>query len=312
MINECILVITNRDAFFFGQILKNKTLLYNLTLCFALLNFCIHAIACAVQNKIDIYIQDDVYQDYQDFVGDKDVLTITDFTGKSMRRDVVDMIIVQQALKLGGFTSEFSYTPGKVNFRNTQLLQEGNLLISFDSYWQSDAQALADKLYVSDPVIRNGEYTAGIYTSPYNQKTLKIKTLNDFKMLTAVSTPKWRTDWKTLQDLSLKELVQEDSWVSMARMVNIQWVDFMLMPFTSTSDQSYIFEKIHLVPVPNMAILLKDSRHFVISKAHPQGENAFIAINKGLKKLRAAGIITKAYTQANFFIDRSKYTIINQ
>lgn len=277
-----------------------------------LLISCISIPSYARSNDILIYIRDDVYIDYKNFVDKRDVLAIENFSGKTIRRDVVDMIIAQQALKLGGFTNEFSYAPGKVNFRNTKMLQTGDLLISFDSYWKNDALALKVKLYISEPVIRNGEYIAGIYTNPNNQKVLQIKALEDLKELTSISTPLWRTDWQTLQSLPLKELIKENSWLSMARMVNLQWVDFMLMPFNSTPDQSFTLDKIHLVPVQNVAIVLKDSRHFVISKVHPQGEAAFIAINKGLKILRKQGTITKAYTEAGFFVDRSKYKILNQ
>ena len=272
----------------------------------------INSTCYARSNDILIYIRDDVYEDYQNFVGDRDVLTITDFSGKTVRRDVVDMIIAQQALQLGGFAYEFSYAPGKVNFRNTKMLQNGDLLISFDSYWNTDAQALADKLYISDAVIRNGEYIAGIYTTPNNQKVLKIRELDDLKTLTSISTPKWRTDWNTLQSLPLKELIKEDSWLSMTRLVNLQWVDFMLMPFNSTPDQSFTMEKIHLVPVKNVGIILKDSRHFVISKQHPQGKKAYIAINRGLKILRKQGAIKKAYLQAGFFVDQQQYKILNK
>ena len=38
----------------------------------------------------------------------------------------------------------------------------------------------------------------------------------------------------------------------------------------------------------------------VISKSHPKGNEAFIAINKGLKILRKRGAIAKAYQQAVF------------
>ena len=294
-----------------GVNLKNNKPLFHIFILYILL-VCISANAYAAPSQILIYIKDDVYTDYQNFIGDQNVHAIKNFSGKNIRRDVVDMILAQQALRLGGFTPEFSYAPGKVNFRNTKMLQEGSLLISFDSYWQKDAQALADKLYISAPVIRNGEYFAGIYTNPNNQKVLQIKTLADIKNLTSISTPRWRTDWATLQALPLKELIKENSWISMMRMVHLQWADFMLMPFNATPDQSFTLDKIHLVPVKNVAVVLKDSRHFVISKAHPQGKAAFIAINKGLKLLRESGTITKAYTQAGFFIDLKKYKILNQ
>lgn len=273
---------------------------------------CITQAVYARKYSVLIYIRDDVYIDYQKFVGDREISSIDNFSGKGIRRDVVDMIIAQQALKLGGFTHRFSYAPGKVNFRNTKLLQNGQLLISFDSYWYKDALTLADKVYISDEVIRNGEYIAGIYTSPKNSKTLAINQLSDLADLTAVSTPKWRTDWHTLQQLPIKKLTREDSWLSMVRMVDIQWIDFILMPFNSTPDQSFIMAKVHLVPVKNIGVVLKDSRNFIISKAHPKGQEAFIAINKGLKILRKRGAIVKAYQQAGFFVDTNKIKIINK
>lgn len=275
----------------------------------ALLSFCI--IAHARQDNVLIYIRDDVYIDYQKFLSGRDVHSIDNFSGVKIRRDVVDMIIAQQALRLGGFNFGFKYAPGKVNFRNTQMLQNGQLLISFDSYWHQDALPISEKVYISDELIRNGEYIAGIYTSPSNKKTLAIDELSDLKELTSVSTPKWRTDWQTLEQLPLKNLTRDDSWLSMVRMVNIQWIDFILMAFNSTPDQSFTMDKVHLVPVKNVGIVLKDSRHFVISKAHPKGHEAFIAINKGMKILRKRGAIVKAYTQAGFFVDTNKIKILN-
>lgn len=261
---------------------------------------------------IDIFIRDDVYEDYLSFLAGRNVHNISNFSGKTIRRDVVDMIIAQQALKLGGFEHKFRYSAGKVNFRNTKLLEEGKLLISFDSYWLTDANAMSEYLYISSPVIRNGEYVAGIYTSEKNTNVFSITKSEDFKQFTSVSTPKWRTDWQTLSALPLKELVREDEWLSMARMVNMQWVDFMLMPFNSTPDKSFTLGAIKLVPVPNIGIVLKDSRHFVISKKHPFGESAFKAIDKGLKLLRKNNFIVKAYQQAGFFVDKSTIKLINK
>jgi hypothetical protein len=267
--------------------------------------------AQARKDSVLIYIRDDVYEDYLEFVAGREIIDIDNFSGKNIRRDVVDMILAQQALKLGGFDYNFNYAPGKVNFRNTKMLENGKLLISFDSYWQQDAIPLADSVYITAAVIRNGEYVAGIYTSPKNSKTLAISKLSDLNGLSAVSTSKWRTDWQTLQNLPLQKLIQEDSWLSMVRMVNIQWVDFILMPFNSTPDKSFTMDKIHLIPVNGIGVILKDSRHFVISKKHPRGEEAFQAINKGLNIMRQQGTIIKAYKQAGFFIDKQTIKIIN-
>ncbi len=286
---------------------RKKIIQATLILLLIFISFCTYARS----NSVLIYIRDDVYIDYQQFLSGRDVHTIANFSGKKIRRDVVDMIIAQQALKLGGFNYPFSYAPGKVNFRNTKMLQSGKLLISFDSYWSRDAQPLSSTVYISDELIRNGEYIAGIYTSPNNTQTLSITELSDLKALTAVSTSLWRTDWQTLQKLPLKKLIREDSWLSMVRMVDMQWIDFILMPFNSTPDQSFTMDKVHLVPVKNIGVVLKDSRHFVISKEHPKGEEASMAINKGLKILRSRGTIVKAYTEAGFFVDLNKVKVIN-
>lgn len=260
---------------------------------------------------LTIYIRDDVYQDYLAFLNGRDVLELTDFSGSFMRRDVADMVLLQQALKLGGFHQSFQYLPGKVNFRNTKMLENGELLLSFDTYWLSDAAKLGDKVYTSSPIVKRGQYMAGIYASPANSKVFAIKKQDDLKQLTAVSTPKWHTDWATLSALPLKELLREDEWLSQARMVHMQWVDFMLMPFYPSTDGSFVLEQIKLQLVPGVAVLLDDSRHFVISKQHPQGKQAYIALNKGLSLLEQQGRIEQLYSQAGFFIDQKKYKVLN-
>lgn len=260
---------------------------------------------------LTIYIRDDVYQDYLAFLNGRDVLELTDFSGSFMRRDVADMVLLQQALKLGGFHQSFQYLPGKVNFRNTKMLENGELLLSFDTYWLSDAAKLGDKVYTSSPIVKRGQYMAGIYASPANSKVFAIKKQDDLKQLTAVSTPKWHTDWATLSALPLKELIREDEWLSQARMVHMQWVDFMLMPFYPSTDGSFVLEQIKLQLVPGVAVLLDDSRHFVISKQHPQGKQAYIALNKGLSLLEQQGRIEQLYSQAGFFIDQKKYKVLN-
>ena len=129
-----------------------------------------HTVNALGINKIQIYVRDDVYIDYKRFLNGRNVSEITDFSGEYIRRDVVDMILAQQALALGGFTKEFEYQTGNVNFRNTKLLEQGKLLLSMDSYWLEDAKAMSDSVYVSKALIKRGEYYAGVFYSPNNKK----------------------------------------------------------------------------------------------------------------------------------------------
>ncbi len=261
--------------------------------------------------EIPVYIRDDVYEDYLKFLAGRPVLSITDFRGATMRRDVADMVLLQQALALGGFSKRFYYQPGKFNFRNTKMLEKGDSLLSFDTYWYKDAQALSDSVFISEAVVRRGEYLAGIYSSPQHLTVQQIKTLADLQKFSAVSTPKWQTDWQTLQALPLAKLIREDEWLSQARMVHMRWVDFMLMPFFHDAEGIYQLEQIRLKVVPGVAILLDDSRHFVISKKHPEGEAAFQALNRGLRQLRDNGQIRKLYEQAGFMLPAGSVSILN-
>ncbi|WP_235591862.1 hypothetical protein [Pseudoalteromonas sp. XI10] len=267
---------------------------------------------CNDNKSVVIFIRDDVYDDYSRFLNGRKPLEVKDFSGAYIRRDVVDMIIAQQALSLGGFTKPFRYHKGNVNYRNTKLLEDGQLLLSFDSVWSVDAKQLVESVYISDPVIRNGEYYAGIFTSPNNKKVQQVKQLADFKQLTAVSTPRWQTDWQTLSALPLKELLREDEWLGQVRTVSMQWVDFMMMPLMPSLNNRYTLENIELVAVPNLVLQLNDSRHFIISKSHPDGKAAFVAIQKGLAQLRKIGAIEKAYREAGFIPDLNNYTVINK
>lgn len=267
--------------------------------------------SAASPTTVEVFIRDDVYEDYLTFVGDRDVTDIRDFSGKTMRRDVADMVLLHQALALGGFNKKFRYQSGKVNFRNTKLLESGRLLLSFDTYWLTDAQALGDKVLISEAVILKGEYLAGIYTAPSNAAVFRIDELSDLAQFSAVSTPKWRTDWQTLETLPLRKLVREDEWLSQARMVSMGWVDFMLMPFFHDSQGHYRLESIQLKVVPKVAILLNDSRHFVVSSAHPDGAAAFAALNKGLQLLRANGRLEKMYQQAGFLLPAGSVKVLN-
>lgn len=272
---------------------------------------CLAATPTPKPEEIPVYIRDDVYEDYLKFLDGRPVLSIVEFRGNTMRRDVADMVLLQQALALGGFTKNFYYQPGKFNFRNTKMLENGDSLLSFDTYWLNDAKALSGKVYISEPVVRRGEYLAGIYTSPENKAVLQVQTLDDLRTFTAVSTPKWRTDWETMQALPLKELIREDEWLSQARMVHMRWVDFMLMPFFHDEHGLYQLEQIRLQVVPGVAILLNDSRHFVISKAHPDGRAANEALNKGLRILRENGRIEQLYRQAGFMLPTGAVRILN-
>ena len=269
--------------------------------------------AMAKQPVVDITVETDIYNYAMEVLDGQSPLEINDFSGKNSLRDVVEFILVQKALALGGSQIQFSFTLGNYDARNAKLLRDGLLLIGFDSIWLSQVKDLQDDVYISDEIIRKGEYWAGIYTSQENKKKMKINNVEDFKRLSVVSSRHWLVDWQTLTAIAPKKLMHEDEWLGMAKLVDLGWIDVMLAPFTKNRPFSYQGDGYKIVAVDGVKIALNDSRHFVVSRKHPLGKETFIALQKGLKILRKQGVIDKAFRQAGFFNPHVKdWTIINQ
>lgn len=262
-------------------------------------------------NKIDMYIRDDVYIDFQTFVAGRDVHEITSFTGYRMRRDVVDMVLALQALKLGGFNKDFNYQVGKVTLRNTNILERGKQLLSFDTYWYADAEKISEYAYISEPVFRKGEYLAGVFAHPENRKVFNINSLEDFTKFTSISTPRWHADWETLKSLKLKKLYQDDEWLQQIRAVDKKWADFVLLPFMPAVNNHYKLHSLELLAVPGIALTFNDSRHFVVSKNHPDGQAAYLALQKGLAILTEQKRIKSAYIEAGFIPEKGSVKVLN-
>ncbi|WP_197061209.1 hypothetical protein [Colwellia psychrerythraea] len=278
-----------------------------------LLSLIITPIAAEQRAKIPITIETDIYQLAQKKIAEHEVLDIKDFSGPNLPRDVVEFILIQQALALGGSKLEFSFTVGNYDARNIKLLQSGLLLINFDSMWLSQISSFSEEVYISDAIIRKGEYWAGLYTALDNKMALETKSLIDLQSLSVVSNKNWYVDWKTLTQLNIKTLIHDEEWLSMAKLVSMQWVDVMLAPFTESYPFSYQGDGYRIIAINGIKVALNDSRHFVISKKHPRGKETYIALQKGLRLLRQRGAISKAFLQSGFFNDRVKeWHVINQ
>ena len=264
------------------------------------------------ENSIDMYIRDDVYVDYKAFLAGRDVYKVESFSGYRMRRDVVDMVLALQALKLGGFDKTFNYQVGKVTLRNTNILETGKQLLSFDTYWLADANKIAKSAFISDPIFEKGEYLAGVFAHPENSKVFEINKLEDFSKFSSISTPRWHADWETLQSLKLKKLYQDDEWLQQIRAVDKHWADFVLLPFMPAVNNHYTLHSLELKAVPGIALTFNDSRHFVVSKLHPEGEAAYLALQKGIAILSQQGKIKRAYAEAGFIPEEGTVKVLNQ
>ncbi|NOU51005.1 hypothetical protein HG263_10720 [Pseudoalteromonas sp. JBTF-M23] len=256
--------------------------------------------------EVSVTIEKDIYDYAQTILSGQSVHNIENFNHPLCQRDVVDFVIIQKAIKLGGLDLTFKFELGNYDARNIRLLLDGLLLVSFDTIWYQQLSKHTDKLYISDPIIRKGEYVTGIYTSPNNINDLKRKISNDLSNVSIVSSRAWYTDWQTLKALKPKSLEDEADWIVMAKMVSRGWIDGMLVSFNNQSPFQYSGHDYFIEAVPDIKIPLQDSRHFAVSRSHPLAEQTFKALQIGIKKLRSQGFIKRAYQQCGFFNEMVK------
>ncbi|BBN81325.1 hypothetical protein PA25_13100 [Pseudoalteromonas sp. A25] len=259
-----------------------------------------------LSHEVSVTIEEDIYGYAQTILGEQTVHNIDNFKHPLCQRDVVEFVIIQKAIKLGGLQLNFKFSLGNYDARNIRLLLDGLLLVSFDTLWYQELNKHTNKLYISDPIIRKGEYVAGIYTSANNIKTLNNKIGEDLSSVSIVSSSAWHTDWQTLKALKPKSLEDESDWIVMAKMVSRGWVDAMLVSFNNKSPFQYTGDGYHIQAFEGVKVPLQDSRHFAVSRSHPLAEETFKALQIGIKQLREQGFIERAYRQCGFFNDTVK------
>jgi hypothetical protein len=254
--------------------------------------------------SIPIAIEKDVYQDYLCFLNGRNVLSIEDYRGRCSRRDVIEIVLIQQMLFIGGFHNPLKFEPGIYNLRSRKMLETGLLLANFDSVWLSEAKKLNSYVYTSPPVIRKGEYFAGVYVLTRKLEDYSNLSTRQLKSLKFTSSKHWGTDWRTLANLGIENVYHEGLWLAQINMLENGFVDAMLAPFPDTENLEYQVNGVELAPIRNVKILLDDSRHILFSKNHKKGSAAYEAFKKGMTTMRKRGQIVRAYKESGFFNDR--------
>lgn len=222
---------------------------------------------------------------------------IKEFPG-TWDRVVTEFFILCQALKIGGVSPTFSFL-GYPNYsRMLTEAKSGKFLMMAFAPWTKDAD---DTLfYISDEVLRVGEFEVGLFVLPTNKALLNVQTIDELRQFIAISNQNWVVDWGTLEHMKIYTH-SVSKYDRMFKMVEAKHGDFMLNAFSSLPDMSRTVEGIKLVPIPNIKIGLKGSRRFFVHKNTPNSELIFDALQKGLKELRNQGLIRKRYEETGFY-----------
>lgn len=243
----------------------------------------------------------DVLEDFWRFIFGRDPLRLRDFGGAHSRRDVVEVVMLLQALADSDWAQRFPLQAVPNGTRLRLQLQAGLALSSATTYWQQDAEAEHESIELSAPLVLDGEFEAGFDALPSNRRALACRTLDDVRQLTVLSSRAWRVDWTTLERLGFKRLMHAVSWRQMPRMLDHGRADVALAPFRNSADLALTAEGVRLVPIPGIKIALRGTRHYLISRRHPQSEAFRQRLDEGIAALRRQGLVHQAYEQSGFF-----------
>lgn len=254
----------------------------------------------AAEPLLPALIPDDVLRDYQRFLAGRDPAALGDYGGPQSRRDVVEVVLIHQALARQDRTLRLAMAPMPTSQRLQAELRIGHAACSATSYWREDFPE-PDGLLFSDPVLLDGEFEAGLYTTPTNRRALAARQLRDVQQLRVLCNSTWRVDWHTLRALGIADLQHVASWNLMPRMLQQERADLLLAPFQPTPDLAMVVDGIRLVPVPGLKVAMRGTRHYLVSATHALGPRLCQQLNAGLAALRREGRLRRAYEQSGFF-----------
>ncbi|WP_221074987.1 hypothetical protein [Agarivorans aestuarii] len=249
---------------------------------------------------IKVVVPSNVYQDYLLFLAGRDPAAIQDFSGAHSRRDVVEVALFVQALRLGGWKEPIYFSEVDSYQRTMRLLSHGDVVASATTMFTSDISA-HPSLLQTQPVVEQGEFEVGLYlkdSSPLLQQS--SLTLDQIKALKVVSNKQWSVDWSTLEVLGFNQRMHTTKWQSQVKMVDVGRADALLAPFQASEDMSLQTFGVTLKPLPGIKLGLQDSRRFVISRSAVDNRRVFLALEMGLTELKRRGVITQAYQQSGF------------
>lgn len=282
--------------------------------CFIYLLLLLPNLVLAESIKAAVLKDENFQQRYQQILGNLSPLEIENFTPKSdgSHLEIIEMIILQQALHLGGLKEPITFEPHNMaNLGEIAPIVDGTILMFGRSMWLQTSVDYQGSLYISEPVIKYGEFEAGLYYNIQN-KDLKETKIDDLPKLKVVANPRWLADWRALLNSPMIMVNFIGPWENMLAMLDANIVDLMLVNFSVSNDLNMTFKGKHYRPINNLKVVLPDSRHFVVSKRHPRGKEVFKALQTGLAIMRSSGKIRKLYEQAGVINAKVKnWDIIN-
>lgn len=263
-------------------------------------------------STITIAIQDDIKASYLEFLNNRNILEVDDYSSLKASRDIVEHALLVKAIRLGGFKLPINYIQVDHPPRRIKLMKQGAIHLSATPLWLNEIKQFEHKLHISGAVLEAGRAEAGLYTHSDNINVLAVKQPAELVKLIAVSNQNWLHDWQILKQLNFNGMYHTGKYTTMLDMLHKGRADVMLGPFHNSDDLSFQHNGQTYLPIKNLKVIMPDSRHFPVARFTAQSQPLIKALEKGLSILKKTGEIEKAYRQSGYVNDKvSRWQVIN-
>jgi len=231
---------------------------------------------------------------YQTYVAQQEnpVEQRTKITGKHLNQGIASLVIIKQALHYSGIDINYDFVHAPNVKRAQWLLEEGRALIASNTPF---SVSINENVFKSSAIETNGGLIKGIYGLASNKALMEVTSLKELQSFTAVTNSNWLVDIENLQALKLKGLSLTPLFTSQLKLINRRGIDFTLLKIDADVDKISSKHGVKLAMVPGIGLELIGSRHFIVSRKHPDGEKIYKALENGLAKLRKKGLIRQYF-----------------
>ncbi len=231
-------------------------------------------------------------------------------------RCVAGIVIIKNALKLGGLDAEIKFLQVPNARRESDEVAKSNAVIGSHllNARTLDIPGYKARMFLTTAVAQTGEFQKGIYCLPDNNKILSVTNLKELKKAgKALIGLHWDNDYRVLTDMGITGIERGPTVESMFKMLKAGRADWIPLGFQNPPDMSINHKGVRLVPVPGIKIAMVESRHFVLSRRHPQGQMVYDAMEKGMKVMREQGLMKQILSQTGVTCPAVKdWKIINK
>lgn len=213
----------------------------------------------------------------------------------SPSRMEAELLLLCNALRLGGYDAPIAFVFAYNYNRALSEAVAGRIDLPTQSVWAAEIAEHADALLSSEPLIAPGEWVVGLYTTQNRADVLAADSPEKVRRLVAAAPRGWVEDWRALETLGLRGLIDVQENQRIPAMIAAGHADFTLRNFSANPDMGHalVDPPLRMLPIRGVKLGFPTSRHFAISRARPDAEALKAALDRGIAALRASGALDR-------------------